>query len=122
MYLNVDKADWNKFKSHIDEHTAAVQEEENIPHRYKKFLMLIKEAAKERNSRKVIREERVPWITENIQRVTRERNELLRNITTRREEWVNKCRELSEMTKEANRRAWRKNLESIKESKDTGRA
>ena len=52
----------------------------------------------------------------------RERNELRRNTTTRKEEWVNKFRELSEMTKEAKRRARRKNLESIRESNDTGRA
>ena len=33
-----------------------------------------------------------------------------------------KCRELSEMTKEAKRRALRKNLDSIKNSNYTGRA
>ena len=119
---NVDKADWNKYRDYIEEHIVTVQEEEDIPQKYKKMVKIIKEAANESIPKKVIREERNLWITADILRMRRERNELRRNITTRREEWVNKCRELSEMTLEAQRRTWRKNLESIKESKDTGKA
>ena len=119
---NVDKADWNKYRDYIEEHIATVQEEEDIPQKYKKMVKIIKEAANESIPKKVIREERNLWITADILRMRRERNELRRNIATRREEWVNKCRELSEMTLEAQRRTWRKNLESIKESKDTGKA
>ena len=53
-------------KNYIDEHIAEVQEEENIPHKYKKVVMLISEAAKELIQRKLMREERNPWITADI--------------------------------------------------------
>ena len=41
----MDKADWNKYRIFKDEHIAVVQEEENIPHTYKKMMRLIREAA-----------------------------------------------------------------------------
>ena len=47
MNWNFVKAAWNKSRNYIDEHVAAVQEEENILHKCEKNVMLINEAAKE---------------------------------------------------------------------------
>ena len=47
----------------------------------------------------------------------RERNELSRNITTQKEEWMNKCREIREITEEVNKIALKKNLEIIKDTR-----
>ena len=95
MDWNVDKADLNRYRNYTEEHVTAVQEEEIIPQKYKKIVTLMKEAARESIPKKVIREKSNLWIIADIQRMRGERNELRRIITTRREEWINKCRELS---------------------------
>jgi hypothetical protein len=115
---NIGKADWSKYREYISQHMEAVREEAGMKSRYGLLIGVIKKAARDAIPLRPKRKDRNIWVTAEIKRLRRERNELRRNIAVRRDEWVEKCRELVEKTREAKRRVWRNNLERIRESKD----
>ena len=86
-----------------------------------KFIITMKETAAEVCPVKVHREELTPWMTTQIRELRRRRNRARRNLTTRRGEWTEICRELKK-TAEAKRTTWRNNLERIREEKNVSRA
>ena len=87
-----------------------------------KLTTIMKETAAEVCPVKVHREELTPWMTTQIRELRRRRNRARRDLTTRREEWTEICRELKEKTTEAKRTTWQKNLEKIREEKSVSRA
>ena len=86
-----------------------------------KLTELMQELAEEVCPRKVVREEAVPWLTAEIRQLRR-RNHARRDMARRKEEWMEMCRELKEKTREAKREVWRKQLDKIREERNTSRA
>ena len=120
--LNVRKTDWEEYKRYIDERAVIIDEETNIPEKYKKLVETMKEAAKKATPIKVKRKDGIHWETSEIRKAKKCRNRLRRDLTARREEWVQKSREVGRLIREAKTRVWREKLRNIQESKDTTKA
>jgi hypothetical protein len=119
---NVRKADWQQYRATIEEGIGEVQREESPGTKLGLLAALMLRALRAAAPAKVRRPHTTPWMTADIKRLKGERNRLRRDLTNRREEWVQKCRELKERIVEEKRKVWRKKLDEVMESKDIGKA
>ena len=94
----------------------------NMDEKLKSLTALMKNIVQDVCPAKVIRKEEVPCMTEEIQELKRRRNRARRDMTRRRGEWTDICRELKEKTILAKRETWRKQLERIRDEKNVNRA
>lgn len=53
------------------------------------------------------------WMTTEVRQAIKERNRLARNITAHREEWVEACRQVTRLTREAKEKKWHDFLEDM---------
>ena len=121
--LNIGKGDWKSYKEKISERIGEVEVlTSSMDEKLKSLTALIKNVAQKVCPAKVIRKEVVPWMTAEIQELKRRRNRARRDMTRRRGEWTEICRELKEKTILTKRETWRKQLEKIRDERNANRA
>ena len=120
--LNIGKGDWKSYKEKISERIGEVEVLTSMNEKLKSLIALMMNVAQEVCHAKVIRKEVVPWMTAEIPELRRRRNRARRDMTRRRGEWTEICRELKEKTILAKREIWRKQLEKIKDERNANRA
>ena len=73
----------------------------------------------EATTKRVVGARKSRWETREIRGARRERNRLRRDLNSNMEDWVRKSREVHEMTVAARRKTWKKDLQTIAETRDT---
>ena len=77
------------------------------------FCSVLLDAARTHVGRRPINRNRKTWLTAEVRAAIRERNALRRQIGTRREAWIQSCRRVRELVREAKERKWRHFVEEL---------
>ena len=109
-------ADWTAFEREIDNRLS--QEADNLVHsdldtRVELFCSVTLDAARRHVGRRPVDPNRKTWLTAEVRAAIRERNALRRQIGTRRQDWIQACRRVRELIREAKERQWHHFVEGL---------
>ena len=93
-----------------------------LPLRVRTLVGILAEADRRHIPRVHIRTQQKIWLTREVREAIKRRNSLRRQISTRREEWIEACRTANRLACEAKRRKWEEFIESLDFNSDTSRA
>ena len=117
-------ADWRAFEAEIDSRlssSAADLADSDLDARVKFFCSTTLEAAHLHVGRCPVDRNRKTWLTAEVRKAIRKRNVLRRQIGTRREEWIQACRRVRELVREAKERKWRHFVEELEWDTDSAK-
>ena len=93
-----------------------------LPLRVRTLVGILAEADRRHIPRVHIRTQQKIWLTREVREAIKRRNSLRRQVSTRREEWIEACRTANRLACEAKRRKWEEFIESLDFNSDTSRA
>ena len=109
-------ADWQAFETEVESRlseAAADLADADLDTRVDFFCSVTLESARLHVGRRPVDRNRKTWLTGEVRAAIRERNALRRQIGTRRAEWIQSCRRVRELVREAKERKWRHFVEEL---------
>ena len=123
---NWNKANWVAFREEVDAKVALFQlhhpEECSLGDRVRFFEGALLGAAKAHIGMVRLNRPDRKWLTPEVKEAIRIRNRLARDISNRRAEWLNACRNVRDLIVSAKQRAWREYVDSLMEKPDSSRS
>ena len=115
------KVDWHSFAEQIEEKLeGSYHRTDNLNQRVKVFTRIMTDAGYTHVGKTTPRVNRV-YMTPAVQTAVKKRNLLRRDIANKRVEWLEACREVKELTKEAKEQSWVDYLGELEDDPDPTR-
>jgi hypothetical protein len=112
----LNKADWEKYTQEIEDKLPEQYKKKNINKLEKILRKAITKAAQKHIGVKKVDNRSKPWMTTEIKKEIKTRNELSKSIPTKRKEWVEACQKVSNMIKEEKSKRWKEYVESLQQT------
>ena len=110
---HLKKADWAKYQQEIENNIPTNYKNRNTNKLEKNLRKLMNKAAKKHVKKKKITNKTKPWMSTEIKEAIKRRNELRKNISTKRKEWISACQEVATMIQEAKEEKWKEYVEGL---------
>jgi len=116
-----NKAAWGSFYEEVEDKMGALDDEDqSLTSRVKSFTDILIRAG-HTHVGKTLPKSNQDWMTSTVRAAVKKRNLLRRDIANKRKEWLEACREATELAKEAKENAWREYLDQAEEDADPTR-
>ena len=114
-------ADWPAFTAEVERRLSqatADLADSDLDTRVEFLCSVTLESARRHVGRRQVDRNRKTWMTGEVRQAIRERNALRRQIGSRREAWIEACRRVRELIREAKQRKWRHFVEELERDTD----
>ena len=113
-----NKADWGSFYAEVEEKIGALDtKDQSLNSRVKVFTDILTKAG-HTHVGKTLPKSNQDWMTSSVRAAVKKRNLLRRDIVNKRKEWLEACKEATELAKEAKEQAWREYLDEAEGDAD----
>ena len=110
--------DWEPFRASVEEAVLELDESEPLVNRISQFNSILIKAAKEHVGKCKRGPRSNEWITPEVKAAIKKRNRLRRQGSSKREEWVEACREAHRLAAEAKEQSWIDFVEDLEHHAD----
>ena len=113
------KADWTKFREDVDNEIPVRYKKKNINKVEKLLRKAILKSANRHIGKKKVTGSTKCYMTEEIKAEIKKRNQLRKQISSRREEWLESCKKVSDMIREEKSARWKDYVSKLDRKSDT---